>query len=90
MATLYHINMLQWDLNSGPSSECVLELDTCSRPLSHHGWVKSQLIHLKPRAEIGILKVMLIHPNFPFHLWFIQKLIIEDESFCNTIGVIFK
>ena len=30
---------LKWDSNSGPSSECLLEFDTRSKPLSHHGWM---------------------------------------------------
>ena len=34
----YVISILKQDLNRG-FNECLLEFDTCSNPLSHHGWI---------------------------------------------------
>ena len=35
----FDVTCLMRDLNSGPLSECLLEFDTRSKQLSHHGWI---------------------------------------------------
>ena len=36
---LFSWKCLEQDSNLGPLGECLLEFDTCSRPLSHLGWI---------------------------------------------------
>ena len=40
--TTYICSCLKRDSNWRPSGECLLEFDTCSKPLSHHGWFVGQ------------------------------------------------
>ena len=43
ITTYFRKKCLERDSNSGSSSECLLEFDTCSKPLSHHGWISTDL-----------------------------------------------